>query len=157
MAYPSIERWIEQAALWENRPMKHTIVALLGLLLIVPLVGCGSPGATSGEQDVSHLAGPFEGLIGPVEINPHPSSLEGKTVVFRWNGKPNGDVLLDYLGELLVQEGVANVIKLWEVDPDSAMISGEENVISLGVERSVRFAEEVADLGADLVIASQAD
>lgn len=137
--------------------MKKTIVALLGLLLALTLTACGSPGTSSGEPDVSHLAGPFEGLIGPVEMNPHPSSLEGKTVVLRWNGKPNGDVLLNYLGELLSQEGVKNVIKLWEVDPDSAMISGEENVISLGMERSVRFAEEAADLGADLVIASQAD
>jgi len=90
-------------------------------------------------------------------MNRHPSSLEGKTVVLRWNGKPNGDILLNYLGELLVQEGVANVIKLWEVDPDSAMISGKENVIDLGMEGSERFAEEAADLGADLGIASQAD
>jgi hypothetical protein len=137
--------------------MKHTIVALLGLVLLVTLVGCGSPGAPSDEQDVSYLADPFAGLVGAVAMNPHPSSLEGTTVVLRWNGKPNGDVVLDYLGELLAQEGVANVIKLWEVDPDSAMISGKENIIDLGMERSVRFAEEAVDLGADLVIASQAD
>lgn len=137
--------------------MKNTILALPSLILVVILAGCGSAGTTSGEPDVSHLAGPFEGLVGPVDMNAHPSSLEGKTVVLRWNGKPNGDVLLNYLGELLLQQGVANVIKLWEVDPESAMISGEENVISLGMERSVHFAEEAADLGADLVIASQAD
>jgi hypothetical protein len=137
--------------------MKSKILALLCLVLVVVLASCSSPGTTSDKKDVSHLAGPFEGLIGPVEMNPHPSTLEGKTVVFRWNGKPNGDVLLNYLGELLIQEGVANVIKLWEVDPESAMISGKENVISLGMERSEHFAQEAADLGADLVIASQAD
>ncbi len=137
--------------------MKSKILALLWLVLVVVLAGCSSPGTTSDKKDVSYLAGPFEGLIGPVEMNPHPSSLEGKTVVLRWNGKPNGDIVLNHLGELLIQEGVEKVIKLWEVDPDSAMISGKENVISLGMERSEHFAEEVAELKADLVIGSQAD
>jgi len=137
--------------------MKGKILALLWLILVAVLAGCGVPGTSSGKKDVSHLAGPFEDLIGPVEMNPHPSSLEGKTVVLRWNGKPNGDIVLNHLGELLIQEGVKNVIKLWEVDPDSAIISGKENVISLGMERSEHFAEEAADLKADLVIGSQAD
>jgi hypothetical protein len=137
--------------------MKSKISALLWLVLVILLASCGSPGTTSDEQDVSYLADPFEGLVGSVQMNPHPSSLEGKTVVLRWNGKPNGDVLLNYLGELLLKEGVANVVKMWEVDPESAMISGKENVIDLGMERSEHFAQEAADLGADLVIASQAD
>jgi hypothetical protein len=137
--------------------MKKTISSLLLLTLVLALAACGSPGAPSGEQDVSYLADPFAGLVGPVEMNPHPSTVEGKTVVLRWNGKPNGDVLLNYLADLLLQEGAKDVIKLWEVDPESAMISGEENVIDLGMERSLRFAEEAADLGPDLVIASQAD
>jgi len=137
--------------------MKNKNLALLLLILVAVLAGCGSPGTTSGKKDVSYLADPFKDLIGPVEMNPHPSSLEGKTVVLRWNGKPNGDIVLNHLGELLIQEGVKNVIKLWEVDPDSAIISGKENVISLGMERSEHFAEEVAELKADLVIGSQAD
>jgi len=133
------------------------LAAILLPILVVVLSGCGG-GATNGDEtDLGYLADPFEGLIGPVTMNPHPTSLEGKTVVLRWNGKDNGDVVLNYLAELLTQEGVKEVIKLWEVDPDSAIISGKENVISMGMERSEIFAEEAAELGADLVIASQAD
>jgi len=141
--------------------MKSKILAALLLpMLVVLLSGCngGASNTLNGDgQDLGYLADPFEGLIGPVTMNPHPSSLEGKTVVLRWNGKPDGDVVLYYLAELLIKEGVKEVIKLWEVDPDSAIISGKENIIPLGVERSERFAAEAAEFNPDLVIASQAD
>jgi hypothetical protein len=39
--------------------------------------------------------------VGPVKINPHPASLEGKTVLLRWNEKMNGDKYLTRVGELL--------------------------------------------------------
>ena len=42
--------------------------------------------------------------IEPMEINPHPSTLEGKTVLLRWNGKHNGDKFLDRVAELLAQK-----------------------------------------------------
>ena len=46
--------------------------------------------------------------VGPVKINPHPTTLEGKTVLLRWNGKMNGDKYLTRVGELLTQQ-VKNV------------------------------------------------
>jgi len=42
--------------------------------------------------------------VGPVKINAHPASLEGKTVLLRWNGKFNGDKYLTRLGELLSRQ-----------------------------------------------------
>lgn len=89
--------------------------------------------------------------VGPVKLNAHPASLEGKTVVLRWNGKPNGDKYLTRLGELLAQQ-VKNVkiIKLWEVDKSTASISKS-------AEASKQVAEKIAALKANLVIASQAD
>lgn len=89
--------------------------------------------------------------VGPVKLNAHPASLEGKTVVLRWNGKPNGDKYLTRLGELLAQQ-IKNVkiIKMWEVDKSTASISKS-------AEASTQIAAKIAALKANLVIASQAD
>lgn len=89
--------------------------------------------------------------VGPVKMNPHPASLEGKTVVLRWNGKYNGDNFLSRVAELLTQKVKgAKVIKMWEVDRATASMSDS-------LEKSKNFAEKVAKLKPDMVIASQAD
>jgi hypothetical protein len=89
--------------------------------------------------------------VGPVKLNAHPSSLEGKTVVLRWNGKYNGDKFLLRVGELLTQQvkGV-KVVRLWEMDKETAAISKNGAM-------SEEVAGKIAKLKADLVIASQAD
>ncbi len=89
--------------------------------------------------------------VGPVKMNPHPSTLEGKTVLLRWNEKMNGDKYLTRVGELLTQQ-VKNVkiIKLWELDKSTAAISKD-------LEASEKVAAAVAKLKPDLVIAAQAD
>jgi hypothetical protein len=89
--------------------------------------------------------------VGPVKINPHPTSLEGKTVLLRWNEKMNGDKYLTRVGELLTQQ-VKNVkiIKLWEVDKSTAAISKD-------LQASEQVAATIAKLKPDLVIAAQAD
>src|SRR5512139_4029367 len=58
--------------------------------------------------------------IEPMEINPHPTTLEGKTVLLRWNGKHNGDKFLDRVAELLRQKvkGI-NIIYSWEFAPET--------------------------------------
>ena len=78
--------------------------------------------------------------VGPVKLNAHPASLEGKTVVLRWNGKPNGDKYLTRLGELLAQQ-IKNVkiIKMWEVDKSTASISKS-------AEASTQIAAKIAAL-----------
>ena len=75
----------------------------------------------------------------------------GQTVVLRANGKHNSDKALERVAELLQKE-VKNVkiIKLWEVYPES-------NVISQGPELSNLFAEKVASYKPALVIGSQGD
>jgi ABC-type Fe3+-hydroxamate transport system substrate-binding protein len=89
--------------------------------------------------------------VGTVQLNPHPASLEGKTVVLRWNSKPNGDKYLTRIGELLSEQvkGI-KIIKLWEVDPTTAVITKTD-------ADSVTIAEKIAALKPDLVIASQGD
>jgi len=89
--------------------------------------------------------------VGPVKLNPHPASLEGKTVLLRWNGKFNGDKYLTQVGEVLAKQ-VKNVkiLKLWEVDKSTAGISKD-------LQASELVAAAVAKLKPDLVIAAQAD
>ena len=89
--------------------------------------------------------------VGPVKLNAHPTSLEGKTVLLRWNGKYNGDKFLLRVGELLTQrvKGV-KVLRLWEMDKETAAISKNGAM-------SEEVAGRIAKLKADLVIASQAD
>jgi hypothetical protein len=90
-------------------------------------------------------------LSKPVKIVERPATLEGKTVVLRWNGKPNGDVFLNRVAELLNEKvkGV-KVIKAWEVAP-------ETNVISYSPDRSVSIAKKLASFKPDIVIAAPAD
>ena len=89
--------------------------------------------------------------VGPVKMNPHPSSLEGKTVVLRWNGKYNGDRYLSRIGELMSQKiKSVKIIKMWEIDKSTGAISKNAEV-------SEQVAASIAKLKPDLVIAAQAD
>ncbi len=95
-----------------------------------------------------------EGVIKivPMEINPHPLTLEGKTVLLRWNGKHNGDKFLDRVAELLKQRVKdIKIIKSWEVAPETVdPITGSQ-------ERSMELMKKLAAFKPDLVIGSQAD
>jgi hypothetical protein len=90
--------------------------------------------------------------IEAMKVNPHPSTLEGKTVMLRWNGKHNGDKLLERVGELLKQKVKdVKVIKSWEVAPETVdPIAGSQ-------ERSQEFAKAIAKYKPDLVIGAQSD
>jgi hypothetical protein len=93
-----------------------------------------------------------EGIkVGPVKIVSHPSTLEGKTVLLRWNGKPNGDNFLNRVAELLTEQvkGV-KIIKMWEVDKSTAVISGS-------LKKSEALAEKIVELKPDIVVSAQAD
>ena len=83
--------------------------------------------------------------------NPHPLSLEGKTVLLRWNGKHNGDVFLDRIAGLLAGK-IRNIkiLRAWEVLPESGNSS-------LNVEVSQKLAAKLAEFKPDIVIASQSD
>jgi len=90
--------------------------------------------------------------IEPMKVNLHPSTLEGKTVMLRWNGKHNGDNFLNKVADLL-SRGVKDVkiIKSWEIAPETVdPISGSQ-------ERSMALMKKLAAFKPDLVIGSQAD
>ena len=89
--------------------------------------------------------------IEPMQVNAHPSTLEGKTVMLRWNGKHNGDLFLDRVGELLKEKvKEVKVIKSWEMAIETADISQNEN-------RSKQFIQTLMKAKPDIVIGSQCD
>lgn len=127
---------------------KYLLILALMLVFILP-AACsksseqGQKGAGAGQS------GPYK--VGQVTMNPHPASLEGKTVVLRWNGKFNGDKLLDRIAEQLAQKAPGvKIVKLWAVDPSTANTSD-------GGEKSEKFAESALSHKPDLVIAASAD
>ena len=110
------------------------------------------PASRSTEAQEWELVNP-EGvaLSEAVKLNPHPNTLEGKTVVLTWNHKPNGAVFLNRIGELLTTEAKAGkIIKLWEEAPFTAVISKDANL-------SQRIAATAAQYKPDIVINAQGD
>ncbi len=84
-------------------------------------------------------------------VNQHPTNLVEKTVVLYWNGKPNGDIFLNRIGELLMDKiGNIKVIKAWEAIP-----STKDADQTRGVSRVT--AEKLAGLNPDLVIGAPGD
>ena len=94
-----------------------------------------------------------EGVVNlpKLKINPHPESLENKNIFLRWNGKHNGNVFLEKIAALLVEnvKGV-KIIKSWEVLPETA--NSSRNSL-----KSQEWVGKIAGFNPDLVIASQAD
>ena len=83
-----------------------------------------------------------------LDISRRVDTLDGKRIGLLWNGKPNGDVFLNRVAELLEKNSKAiEIIKFWEVDPE-------------GTAHSNKYSDEVLDWianSADIVIASSAD
>ena len=121
---------------------KFCLVIVLILLMGMNLSACGKKAAEEKKTTPK---------VGPVKMVSHPSNLEGKTVLLRWNGKPNGDLFLTRIGELLVEQvkGV-KILKIWETDKSTAIISDS-------LEKSQEITDKIANLKPDLVIGAQAD
>lgn len=80
----------------------HILTLGAALLLGVPAAQV-SASAPNAEQPLEwNLVNP-SGAIKIAQIKPAKriSTLDGKTVAFRWNGKNNGDVVLDHLCDLM--------------------------------------------------------
>jgi hypothetical protein len=125
------------------REKKRIGLIFLMVLLVISMVEGSVYAKASEDKKVPK--------VGPLKLNPHPATLEGKTVLLRWNGKYNGDKYLSRVGELMTQQ-VKNVkiIKMWEMDKGTA-------AISKNAEMSEQVAASIAKLKPDLVIAAQAD
>jgi len=119
---------------------------LVGLLGLLSLAGAKEQVQ---EWEVINPSGTIS--IQPIKPAPRLASLEGKTIVLRWNGKHNGNNYLDRVAELLAEKmPSAKVIKVYDLDKSTVKISGSN-------AESARIAKVIKDLKADIVIGSQAD
>ena len=76
------------------------------------------------------------------------TALEGKTIALRWNGKKNGDLVLDRLAELLAKKyPTAKVVKTYRDMADQNL-----NKITATQDESRRIVKEVARGGPDIGI-----
>lgn len=94
-------------------------------------------------------------VVKPIKMNPHPKSLEGKTVALRWNGKQNGNHFLDRVAELL-KEKVKNIkiLKIYELEPWTNITAGPPYMTP---EEGKKVAQKIAGYKPDIVLAAQAD
>lgn len=84
-------------------------------------------------------------------VNEHPATLVGKTVLLYWNGKPNGDLFLRRISELLVERiADVHIVEAWEVIPATRQTDPT-------VEASRGVAQELASLKPDIVIGAPGD
>jgi hypothetical protein len=124
-----------------------SLMMVLGMILLLPVLSIAKE--RTQEWDIINPAGVVQ--IKQVQLAPRITTLEGKTIVLRWNGKHNGNNFLDRVAELLNEKvPSAKVIKLYEVDKSTVKISG-------AIAESTRIAQVIKGLKADIVIGSQAD
>jgi hypothetical protein len=125
--------------------MDRKCLLVIGLILLIAMSFWACPKAPQEKAEEGQVK------VGPVKLNSHPTNLEGKRVVLRWNGKPNGDNFLNRVAELLsAQVKEVKIIKMWEEDKSTAAISDS-------LEKSEALTEKIIKLKPDIVIAVQAD
>ncbi len=127
--------------------LKLSRIIAMGTVL---LLGAFSAQAMEKPQEWE-LVNP-SGVIKQAQVEPAKriTALEGKTIALRWNGKNNGNVVLDHLAELINKRyPSAKVVKTYT---DKSL-----NTISGTPANSERIAKAVAAVKPDLVIASQGD
>lgn len=127
--------------------MKLSQIVAMGAVLLF-----GTPLAQAMEKPQEWELITPSGVIKQAQVEPAKriTTLENKTIALRWNGKNNGNVVLDRLAELLNKRyPSAKVVKTYE---DASL-----NTISGTPANSDRIAKAVASVKPDLVIASQGD
>jgi ABC-type Fe3+-hydroxamate transport system substrate-binding protein len=123
--------------------LKHMALAAAAAL-------CAAPDQPQ-EWELINPTGEIEKVA--VEPAKRITALEGKTIALRWNGKNNGDLVLDRLAELLAKKyPTAKVVKTYRDMADQNL-----NKISATQDESMRIVKAVASVRPDIVIASQAD
>lgn len=91
----------------------------------------------------------------PLKLAPRISTLAGKTVALRWNGKPNGEIMLNKLAELLKEKiPTVKIVKLYELER-STIHTEAPGSTAQSVDAEAKLIKE--KYKPDLVIGSQAD
>jgi hypothetical protein len=111
-----------------------------------------TPGRTKESLQAWEIINPAGTIeMKAAKLAPRLDTLEGKTVLLRWNFKHNGNHYLDRISELLAEKvPSAKVIKVYETDRSTINQSGS-------IQDSARLAKGIAALKPDLVIGAHGD
>ena len=112
----------------------------------------GNAALTKGKIQTWEIINPA-GTIGikMAKLAPRLTTLEGKTILLRWNFKHNGNHYLDRISELLAEEvPTAKVVKIYESERSTINQSGS-------LEDSSRLARLITRFNPDLVIGAHGD
>ena len=91
----------------------------------------------------------------PLKLASRITSLEGKTIGLRWNGKPNGEILLNKVADLLKERVPSiKIIKFYEVE-QSTIHTEAPGPPEQSVEAEAKLLKE--KYKPDLAIGSQGD
>jgi hypothetical protein len=129
--------------------LSKCLLASLGLAFAASQAMAAAPAPAVQEWDLITPIGVIEKAIS--KPAPRITTLEGKTIALRWNGKHNGDVVLNHLAQLISQKfPTAKVVKTYEADQSLNKISGSE-------AEADRITKTIGAVKPDILIASQAD
>jgi hypothetical protein len=131
--------------------MKKFMVCF-GVLALVALLAAPMPAAADEKVQDWQLVNPMGAMkVTPIKLAPRITTLEGKTIGLKWNQKPNGNILLDRVAELLKEKyPTAKIIKFYEVEPTTVPQTANE-------AQAKKKAEIIASYKPDIVIGSQCD
>ncbi len=132
--------------------IKYLIRGLLTLSIFIGLLTIPASVLSKEAVQTWELINPSGVIqVTPIKMAPRISALEGKTVGLKWNAKPNGNLFLNRVADLL-KEKVKDVkiIKFYEVEPSTAPQSTSQEVAR-------QKAQIIARYKPDLVIGSQCD
>jgi hypothetical protein len=132
--------------------MKKSLLYSGTLVLLAGLLISAHPASSAEKAQKWELVNPMGVTkMVPIKMAPRISTLEGKTVGLKWNQKPNGNIFLDRVAELL-QEKVpgVKVVKIYELEPTTVPQSAN-------MEVAAQKARIIAKYKPDIVIGSQCD
>jgi hypothetical protein len=132
--------------------MKNSLLYSGMLLLLTGLLSSAVPALCAEKAQNWELLNPAGAIkVVPIKMAARISTLEGKTVGLKWNQKPNGNIFLDRVAELL-QEKVPGVkiVKFYELEPTTVPQSAN-------MEVAAQKAKIIAKYKPDIVIGSQCD
>ena len=107
-------------------PKKKVLRVFWAAAILVGLLGLPSPAAAKEQVQAWEVINPSGTIsIQPIKPAPRLASLEGKTIVLRWNGKHNGNNYLDRIAELFAEKlPSTKLMKLYDLDKSTIKISG---------------------------------
>jgi hypothetical protein len=142
-------RNVEEGMVMEKRSRATGVEVLLIIVSVLMLPIFGFSKETAQQWEFLNPAGVVK--VTPINLAQRIDKLEGKTVALKWNGKPNGNIFLDRIAELLKEKvPSAKIVKIYELEPTTVPQSATMDVADQKAKLIVKYKP-------DIVIGAQCD